>query len=257
MQRNKQRVKASGLPARSASSAEAASSALLSAAFQHHLHLQLQQRVVPQRGRSQRRPAAALPAPSLAQQLGLLPAPSPPPAPPSEAEWQQVSGSAELDTARLAADTGALLLVCSAQLMLCSARRGDLQECCPICCSALALEAAVLLSCSHALHAACLSSLESFTAAVTAAAPLCPCCRRAGYHKRVIISREDAARQRSAITSVRPHSGSSAALTAADLAACLCPCPQHSARVPRLARALLSELSAPSGCSQCAAALSR
>ena len=83
-----------------------------------------------------------------------------------------------------------------------SQRRGDNQQPCPICCEPFGLDEQLLLSCSHTLHAACLSSLERFTQQ-----RVCPCCRHRDYDKRVILSAVEAKRTRAAIAIQRVWRG--------------------------------------------------
>ena len=83
-----------------------------------------------------------------------------------------------------------------------SQRRGDSQQPCPICCEPFGLDAQLLLSCSHTLHAACLSSLERFTQQ-----RVCPCCRHRDYSTRVLVSPVEAKRSRAAIAIQRVWRG--------------------------------------------------
>ena len=111
---------------------------------------------------------------TLAQQLNLVPRPV----------RQQLS---EVDWVRIAEA---------------SERRGDSQQPCPICCEPFGLDEQLLLSCSHTLHAACLSSLERFTQQ-----RVCPCCRHRDYDKRVIVTATEARRTRAAIVIQRVWRG--------------------------------------------------
>ena len=116
-------------------------------------------------------PAAAL---TLAQQLNLAPRPVRQQL--SDADWLRVAEASQ--------------------------RRGDCQQPCPICCEPFGLDAQLLLSCSHTLHAACLSSLERFTQQ-----RVCPCCRHRDYCSRVVVSPVEAKRTRAAIAIQRVWRG--------------------------------------------------
>ena len=122
--------------------------------------------------------SAVTPAPlTLAQQLNIVPRPVR--HQPSEVDWLAIAEASQ--------------------------RRGDNQQPCPICCEPFGLDEQVLLSCSHTLHAACLSSLERFTQQ-----RVCPCCRQRDYDKRVIVSAIEARRSRAAVAIQRVWRGYSA-----------------------------------------------
>ncbi|PRW39168.1 RING finger 32 [Chlorella sorokiniana] len=102
--------------------------------------------------------ALARQGPSLAQRLGLAPAP---PAPLSPAQWLERQQASQ--------------------------RRQDSAGACPICLRAFKAEEQVLLSCSHTFHAACLASFERFSRQTAGAAERsCPLCRCASYEKQRI-----------------------------------------------------------------------
>ena len=121
--------------------------------------------------------ASALPSEplTLAQQLNLVPRP-PVRHQLSEVDWLRIAEASQ--------------------------SRGDNQQPCPICCEPFGFDEQLLLSCSHTLHAACLSSLERFTQQ-----RVCPCCRHKDYDKRVILSAIEARRNRAAIVIQRVWRG--------------------------------------------------
>jgi hypothetical protein len=91
---------------------------------------------------------------TLAQRLGLLPAP---PAPLSERQWSQLEGQSEA--------------------------RKDSYEPCAICRQPFGTEEQLLLSCSHVFHTQCLLSFERF---VRSSERCCPLCRKSDYEKRAV-----------------------------------------------------------------------
>jgi hypothetical protein len=95
---------------------------------------------------------------SLAQKMGLVEAPPPPP---TEPQWESCVQKA--------------------------ATRNDVRQPCAICCEpflATVEHAQVILDCSHVFHQTCIQQLEKF-ARRTGNQPTCPICRRQGYHKRL------------------------------------------------------------------------
>lgn len=98
---------------------------------------------------------------SLAQQLGLIPAPAPKL---TQSEW-----SAVRDRARA---------------------RGETAEPCPICQEEFKDSEQVLLSCSHVFHKTCLRNFEKFSGT-----KVCPICRSKGQPPRRSRERERAIRE--------------------------------------------------------------
>ena len=95
---------------------------------------------------------------SLAQKMGLVEAPPPPP---TEPQWE----------------------TCVAK----AAYRNEAKQPCAICCEpflATSSHAQVILDCSHVFHQTCINQLEKF-ARRAGHQPACPICRRLCYHKRV------------------------------------------------------------------------
>lgn len=90
---------------------------------------------------------------SLAQKLGLVPAPD---APLSASDWKYVEEKTR--------------------------QRGDFFECCAICHQKLGADDQVLLSCSHVFHKRCIQSYERY---VSEPARSCPLCRAQHYQKRL------------------------------------------------------------------------
>ena len=99
-------------------------------------------------------------APSLAQRLGLVPAPAP--------ALDDVAWAAVEARARARAN---------------NEEHGAFQ--CAICREAVALRACVLTSCGHVFHATCLASLSKFSGGSGLVARVCPLCREANFTTRL------------------------------------------------------------------------